>query len=258
MAKSDFEKAIEKTMRQDKQLAAKKKKDEDRKAREKAAEARKVAMREKAMTIVNGQTKIGGMLIMDEAAEEILNILLSVYQANDERLVRGNFDIIPVSYHSSLSLEFEKLSLYGVIASPCVWEKAMWEAAIMPQGFSYFSNKEKALKRQEEEQKQMSVENIINYGNMVFGNVSNSTLSVDNSIHEVERMVDKLGGDDKKELLEILEEVKELLENIRTSRTIPKQKKLFQRIGDHFAKHEWFYGTIVQLLGTVTMTMLGA
>lgn len=258
MPKSAFEKAIEKQMKQEKQLAAKKKREDDRRAREEAAEARKVALRERATIIVNGQPMVGGMRIMDEAAEEIFKILLSVYKPNDERSVRGSFDIIPVAYHTSLSLEFEKLSLYGVISSPCVWIGGMWEATITPQGNSYFANKEQALKRDEEEKKQMSVGNITNYGNIVFGNVSNSTLSVDNSIHEIERMIDEHGGKDKAELYELLEEVKELIENMQASRNIPKQKKLFQRLNDHIVRHGWFYGAVVQLLGTAAMTMLGA
>ena len=258
MPKSAFEKAIEKQMKQEKQLAAKKKREDDKRAREEAAEARKVALREKATIIVSGQPLVGGMRIMDEAAEEIFKILLSVYKPNDERSVRGGFDIIPVAYHTSLSLEFEKLSLYGVISSPCVWIGGMWEATITPQGNSYFANKEQALKRDEEEKKQMSVGNITNYGNIVFGNVSNSTLSVDNSIHEIERMIDEYGGEDKAELSELLEEVKELIENMQASRNIPKQKKLFQRLNDHIVRHGWFYGAVVQLLGTAAMTMLGA
>lgn len=258
MAKSAFEKAIEKQMKQTKQLDAKRKREEDKKAREEVAEARKVALRERATMIVSGQPMVGGMRIMDEAAEEIFKILLSVYKPNDERAVRGSFDIIPAAYHTSLSLEFEKLSLYGVISSPCVWINAMWETTITPQGITYFENKEQALKRHEEEQKQMSVGNITNYGNIVFGNVSNSTLTVDNSIHEIERMISEQGGEDTEELLELFEEVKELIENIQTSRNIPKQKKLFQRISDHLEKHGWFYGAIVQLLGTAAMTMLGA
>ena len=258
MAKSAFEKAIEKQMKQEKQLAAKRKREEDKRARDEAAEARKVALRERATMIVSGQPMVSGMRIMDEAAEEIFKILLSVYKPNDERSVRGSFDIIPVAYHASLSLEFEKLSLYGVISSPCVWIGGMWEATITPQGNSYFSNKEQALKRDEEEKKQMSVGNITNYGNIVFGNVSNSTLSVDNSIHEIERMIDERGGEDKAELSELLEEVKELIENMQTSRNIPKQKKLFQRLNDHIVRHGWFYGAVVQLLGTAAMTMLGA
>lgn len=258
MAKSALEKAIEKQMKQTKQLDAKRKREEDKRAREEAAEAQKVALRERATMIVRGQPMVGGMRIMDEAAEEIFKILLSAYKPNDERAVRGNFDIIPAAYHTSLSLEFEKLSLYGVISSPCVWIGGMWEATITPQGNSYFTNKEQALKKDAEEKKQMSVGNITNYGNIVFGNVSNSTLSVDNSIHEIERMIDEHGGEDKAELSELLEEVKELIENMQTSRNIPKQKKLFQRLNDHIVRHGWFYGAVVQLLGTAAMTMLGA
>jgi hypothetical protein len=70
-------------------------------------------------------------------------------------------------------------------------------------------------------------------------------------------MIDEHGGEDKAELSELLEEVKELMENMQASRNIPKQKKLFQRLNDHIVRHGWFYGAVVQLLGTATMTMLG-
>ena len=247
MAKSSYEKLLEKQIKEAKDAERKRERD-----------ARKQAIIDRATIIVNGQAIIGGMRIMDDASEEVFRVLLSNYQENEEKSVRGNYEIIPVSYHASLSLEFEKLCLYGVISSQCIWLGGMWEATITPQGFSYFENKEQALKRHEEEKKQMSVGNITNYGNIVFGNVSNSTLSVDNSIHEIERMIDEHGGEDKAELSELLEEVKELIENMQASRNIPKQKKLFQRLNDHIVRHGWFYGAVVQLLGTAAMTMLGA
>lgn len=102
------------------------------------------------------------------------------------------------------------------------------------------------------------MQSIVNYGNLVFGDVSGSTLSVDNSIHEIERAIDERGGDDKADLYELLDEVKELIENMQTSRSIPKQKKLYQKLSDHMAKHGWFYGAVVQLLGTAALGMLGA
>lgn len=224
MPKSAIEKAIEKQMKQEKQLAAKRKREEDKRAREAREAARKVAIREQAMTIVTSQPIISGLRIMDDASEEVFKIILSVYKPNDERFVSGNYEIIPVAYHDSLSLEFEKLRLYGVISSPCIWIGGMWEATITPQGNTYFDNRGKALKRHEEEQKQMSVGNITNYGNIVFGNVSGSTLAVDNSIHEIERMIDENGGEDAEELRDLLNEVKELIENMQSSRSIPKQK----------------------------------
>lgn len=256
MAKNALEKAIEKQMKQTKQLDAKRKREEDKRAREEAAEARKTAIREKAMTIVNGQPLIGGMRFMDESAEELFRIIIEKYDGNENRRVEGNFDIIPTSYHSTVPLEFEKMCLYGIVASSRVWGYSMWEVFLTPQGVKYFELKENALKRQEEEQKQMSVGNITNYGNIVFGNVSNSTLSVDNSIHEIERMIDENGGEDAEELRDLLNEVKELIENMQASRSIPKQKKLFQRLNDHVVRHGWFYGAVVQLLGTAAMTML--
>ena len=127
---------------------------------------------------------------------------------------------------------------------------------MLPPALSYFEDKENALSKQKERQeKQFS--SITNYGNLVFGNVSDSTFSVDNSIHEIERMIDEYGGDDKDELKGILIEIQELLENINTARSIPKQKKLFQKITNHVAKHGWFYGAVVQLLGTEVFKMIG-
>ena len=102
-----------------------------------------------------------------------------------------------------------------------------------------------------------SIGSITNYGNVVFGNVTSSTLSVDNSIHEIERMIDEKGGEDAAELHDLLEEVKELIDNMQTSRSVPKQKRLFQKINDHVVRHGWFYGAVVQLLGTAALTMIG-
>lgn len=98
--------------------------------------------------------------------------------------------------------------------------------------------------------------NFTNHGNMIFGNISDSTLTVDNSIRKLERDIEEYGGDDKEELQELLEEVKELIENIESSRTIPKQKKLHQRLNDHIVRHGWFYGAVIQLLGTAVMNRL--
>ena len=89
MPKSAIEKAIEKQMKQDKQLAAKRKREEDKRVRESREAARKVAIREQAMTIVNGQPIINGLRIMDDASEEVFKMILSVYEPNDERFVKA-------------------------------------------------------------------------------------------------------------------------------------------------------------------------
>ena len=52
-------------------------------------------------------------------------------------------------------------------------------------------------------------------------------------------MIDEQGGEDAEDLHELPDKIKELIENTQTNRSIPKQKKLYQRLSDHFAKHGW-------------------
>lgn len=92
-----------------------------------------------------------------------------------------------------------------------------------------------ALQKKHEEEKAQSIIN--NYGNLVYGDVSNSTLSVDNSVQKIKQLIDENGGDDKEVLHDLLEEVKELISNIEASRTIPKQKRLFQGLLQNPAPH---------------------
>ena len=156
--------------------------------------------------------------------------------------------------------------LHGVIRELCEegYIDVFWadnlpcEVAILNPARTYHER----LAEYEEEKNRSQQQNFFsgsftNNGNMVFGNVSGSTLSVDNSIHKLERDIEELGGDDKEELHELLDEVKELIDNIESSRTIPKQKRLLQRLNDHVIKHGWFYGGVVQLLGTAVMQCLG-
>lgn len=103
----------------------------------------------------------------------------------------------------------------------------------------------------------VSIETLVmNGSNMFFGDVINSPISINNSISNIERDISEKGGDDAEELKAILNEVKELIENIDDSRHIPKNKGLFQKITGHLDKHGWFYAEIVALLGTAAMNLL--
>ena len=256
MPKSELQKQLEKQMKQEKQLADRKRRDDEKRAREEKQQAHKEALRLRASSIVSGQPLIEGFRMMDSTAEEVLRCILKCERKNEHR-VSFIDDIFPDYIQMSTSLELEKLVQYGMIGGLFEWDNgAMLD--LLPPAFSYFDNKEAALKRKKETEEIMSVGNITNYGNIVFGDVSNSALNVDNSIHEIERMIDERGGEDRQVLTDILEEVKEFIENMEASRSIPKQKKLFQRLTEHFAKHGWFYGAILQLLGTTVMQMIGA
>ena len=97
----------------------------------------------------------------------------------------------------------------------------MWDLFITPEGYAYFANKEKALEA--EKVKQQTIPNIFAPGsNIVIGDVTNSTLSIDNSITKIGQLIDEKGGEDTAELKALLAEVQEMLENIKDSRFIPK------------------------------------
>lgn len=251
MAKSAFEKAIEKQQREAKKLA-------NKQLREQKRQIQRETNRQIASTIVNGQPIIGGMRIMDASSEEILRCILSVYDGNENREVHGNDSIIPIAYQSSLSLELEKLKMYGMLSSVCTYIGAVWEVTIAPQGVTYFEDKVQAEEKEKIMQKSsINIESIVATGsNLVLGDVVNSTLTIDNSIQRIENEIDEKGGNDSEYLRELLDEVKELIENMQESRHIPKNKNLFERLSNHLGKHGWFYGEVVGLIGAATIQLL--
>ncbi|MDD6143012.1 MAG: hypothetical protein PUD16_05915 [bacterium] len=254
MPKSPLERQIEKQMQQAKQLAERQRRDEQKRAREEQQAQREAAIRERAASVVSGQPLVAGFRIMDTTAEIMLKCLLDYCPSETNRITFSD-EIFPEELQWSTSIELEKLVQYGMIGGLLSWVGGGM-LTLLPPAHCYFEEKNKALLRREEQNK-MATGNITNYGNIVFGNVSGSTLSVDNSIKQLEREIEEKGGEDKELLRELMEEVKELVENIESSRTIPKQKKLFQRLNDHVVRHGWFYGGVIQLLGTAVMNGLG-
>ena len=76
-------------------------------------------------------------------------------------------------------------------------------------------------------------------------------------IHEIEKLIEEKGKDDKEELQQILREVKDYVENVITLKTISKNTGLFTRIGNHVQKHQWFYQSIISMLGTAIINTMG-
>ncbi len=53
-----------------------------------------------------------------------------------------------------------------------------------------------------------------------------------------------------------MEEIKDLINNINGTRSIQRNRKLFERLSAHFQKHGWFYGEIVGLIGAAVFQLL--
>lgn len=133
MAKSSFERTLEKQVKQAK--AAEKQREND---------MRKEMIRERASSIVNGQPIINGMRIMDETAELLLDSLLKIHNGKENFHISFSFDALPECILSNVGVEFEKLTQYGMTASANLWMSGGM-VDLMPPAFSYFDRKEKAI-----------------------------------------------------------------------------------------------------------------
>ena len=100
--------------------------------------------------------------------------------------------------------------------------------------------------------------NNLNASNSIitFGDVYDSNYNIDNSYTEISKLIDQYGGDDKEELKNLLEEVKDYVENILESKSVGKNKSLFTRIGNHVKKHQWFYQAVVTFIGNAVIKIM--
>ncbi len=96
-------------------------------------------------------------------------------------------------------------------------------------------------------------------GNVFIGDVTNSQLNINNSISNIEKEIeDKCESEDEKaELKELLDEVKEIAENIQESGNIARRKKFFEKMSEHLAKHGWFYGAVIDIIGQAAINRMG-
>ena len=141
------------------------------------------------------------------------------------------------------------------------------ESPIKDMAFGYwrqltFINKIKIEEKNRKESEKMSqpftVGSIYAPGGIVnLGTISNSPISIDNSVKEIEKLIEKQGGDEKKELIAFLEETTKMIQEFIDTSKITPQTGFFDRLNAHVVKHGWFYGAILQLLGTAALTIIG-
>ena len=212
-----------------------------------------------AKSIVEKQPVVGGIKMLDKNSEEVLKILLKMYDKCKSYEIQADYDEIPEGYQSGLIQILDNLKQYGMIFYHVEFIGGGFMFTLSPQALTYFEDKEKTLKTEQEKNmsQNINIQNLNATGsNINFGSIIGSTLSAQNFVSNLEKQIEEQGGEDKAELKDLLEEVKELCESIKVNNPLPKRANLMTKISNHLDKHGWFYGAVVQLLGTATMTAM--
>lgn len=196
----------------------------------------------------------GKMRILKDTEKELLKIILSKKNENYTSTIL--YDDLPPYISEQLSDLLQILKYSGYCASVVRWMGGA-QVTLTPEGINYFEKEEEYKKTNMGMGANININNLnANGSNINFGNVYDSTFNIDNSYKELERLIDENGNEDKEELKAILEEVKDYIDNISQSKTIGKNKSLFTKIGDHFQKHQWFYQSIVNLIGAEVIKVM--
>lgn len=131
------------------------------------------------------------------------------------------------------------------------------EAHLMSDGKEYFNDK---IRLEKQDMKSKAVTYNIgsittSQSNVIIGDVTNSSLSLENSIKNIEQRIAQCPREEQQELKDLLEEATEIISNIEETRQITRRGSFIKRLGNHMEKHSWFYSEIVNLIGTGVMKM---
>lgn len=137
-------------------------------------------------------------------------------------------------------------------------DNTVYYAELTNAGRTYFEREKKYMEQIEKMSKpSVNIGNLTNTGIFNMGNITDSSITINNSMEQLEKEIEEKGNEDKEELKQILEEVKDYIDNINATKSIPKNTGLFKRIGNHFNKHQWFYSQVVGLLGQALLLGMG-
>lgn len=185
-----------------------------------------------------------GELIKREMEEGELDELLrnKIKEDRTDKIVRGIIGTL--RYNGLLNVHWADNTVYY--------------AELTNAGRTYFEREKKYMEQIEKMSKpSVNIGNLTNTGVFNMGNITDSSITINNSMEQLEKEIEEKGNEDKEELKRILEEVKDYIDNINTTKSISKNTGLFKRIGNHFNKHQWFYSQVVGLLGQTLLLGMG-
>jgi len=135
---------------------------------------------------------------------------------------------------------------------------------ITKEGQSYFQDEKKHLVIMQAEKYKWSSSNLSEpeiadevEQNFIAGDALEASFDIENSILLIKERIETDGGENKKELLELLSEAKEMLIDITDTRRIPHRRSFSNDLRKHKQAHHWFYVAIISLIGQAGLSLIG-
>lgn len=131
-------------------------------------------------------------------------------------------------------------------------------AKLTQSGRTFFEREEEYYKRLKDfnSNKTITIETInAENSNIIVGDVIDSNIILNNTLDKIESEIDKncKTEKEKRELTELLNETKEIIDDFKETKQFSTRKSFYKKLFNHFSEHSWFYAEIVNLLGQVVL-----
>ena len=172
-------------------------KEMEKQTKEAKKAAQQAQIRERASAIVSSQQFISGFQVMDQDSEKTLHAILNSYNGNENNYIGGFYEeSLPKYLQDSISVQYEKLYMYGMLSNYYQFVNCA-ELTITERAKTYFTDKELALARAEEEKNEqrrlaeIEVATHIHKRYDVF--ISHASKDKNEFVDELNRTIKKLG-----------------------------------------------------------------
>lgn len=201
------------------------------------------------------------MLNYDE--ESILKVLYSLYKEQNKQVVSGSFRDFPVKYQICYKEIISRLIEKKLITNFSDFIAGDFVLTLMPAGINYFgeeckedfedciedksaseNTEDKEIKTKQEQEKQ---------GSHKSPDINDITITINIRLKELIKQAEQINENDKKTLLQILEDVKKITDYINLNHSVinyENSKDFVKKVLALNSKYPWLYNEIINILGT--------
>lgn len=173
-------------------------------------------------------------MVLKHDEEEILKVLLKLYNEQNKATITGSFSDFPIKYQIVYKEILLRLQEQKFIKDFEDYIAEDFMVTLLPEALNYFA------KRNMPKQPKKSA--------------SSTSYSV--ILGELEALIAVHGGADKDQLTEISEEIREFCDNLKNAPTVQPRKLLLKKVAELSPKYPWLSEKISRALGLTMMDIM--